>query len=149
MPPKAVELRPGRALPLPLLFILALAGMSLLPSISLNARLAWSFWGASAILLVWSGWLLATTSAHARTLALEFAARKQHYLQACAQASVLLYWGWYFREVYHSAPLILAQLLFAYAFDILLAWSRRQAYTLGFGPFPVRSEEHTSELQSH
>ena len=138
MPPaKAVELRPGRALALPLLFILALAGMGLLPSISSNGRLAWSFGGAAALLLVWNGWLLATTRAHARTLGLEFAARKQHYLQACAQASVLLYWGWYFREVYHSAPLILAQLLFAYAFDILLAWSRRQTYTLGFGPFPV------------
>jgi len=27
--------------------------------------------------------------------------------------------------------------VFAYAFDVLLAWSRRDAYTLGFGPFPV------------
>ena len=63
--------------------------------------------------------------------------RKQHYLQACAQGSVLLYWGWYWREVYDSAHLILAQLLFAYAFDMLLSWSRRDTYTLGFGPFPV------------
>jgi len=50
---------------------------------------------------------------------------------------VLLYWGWYWREVYNSAHLIAAQLLFAYAFDMLLAWSRRDTYTLGFGPFPV------------
>ena len=27
--------------------------------------------------------------------------------------------------------------LFAYAFDALLAWSRRDTYTLGFGPFPI------------
>src|SRR5262249_19108027 len=40
-------------------------------------------------------------------------------------------------EVYNSAGLIVAQLLFAYAFDILLAWTRRKTYTLGFGPFPV------------
>ena len=33
--------------------------------------------------------------------------------------------------------LIAAQLVFAYAFDILLTWSRRERYTLGFGPFPV------------
>ena len=32
---------------------------------------------------------------------------------------------------------ILAQLVFAYAFDMLLSWSRRDTYTLGFGPFPV------------
>ncbi len=34
-------------------------------------------------------------------------------------------------------PLILAQLIFAYAFDMLFSWSRRDNYTLGFGPFPV------------
>ena len=63
--------------------------------------------------------------------------RPQHYVQACAQGSILLYWGWYWREVYDSAHLLLAQLLFAYAFDLLLSWTRRGAYTLGFGPFPV------------
>ena len=39
--------------------------------------------------------------------------------------------------MYDSAHLIVAQLLFAYAFDMLLVWSRRDIYTLGFGPFPV------------
>ena len=62
---------------------------------------------------------------------------KQHYLQACAQGSVLLYWGWYWPQVYASAYLIVAQLVFAYAFDMLLCWSRRDTYTLGFAPFPV------------
>ena len=37
----------------------------------------------------------------------------------------------------HSAHLIAAQLVFAYAFDALLTWSRRDTYTLGFGPFPI------------
>ena len=50
---------------------------------------------------------------------------------------VLLYWGCYWREVYHSWPLIAAQLLFAYAFDSLLSWSRRRTLPLGFGPFPI------------
>ena len=63
--------------------------------------------------------------------------RKQHVIQACAQGSVFLYWGWFWRPVYDAAPLIAAQLLFAYAFDMLLSWSRRDGYTLGFGPFPV------------
>jgi hypothetical protein len=39
--------------------------------------------------------------------------------------------------VYAFAPFILAQLVFAYAFDMLLVWSRRDNYTLGFAPFPV------------
>ena len=63
--------------------------------------------------------------------------KAQHYLQACAQGAVLVYWGWYWRPVYDYAHLIVAQLLFAYAFDMLLSWTRRGVYTLGFGPFPV------------
>jgi hypothetical protein len=39
--------------------------------------------------------------------------------------------------VYASAHLIAGQLVFAYAFDMLLAWSRRGTYSLGFAPFPV------------
>ena len=50
---------------------------------------------------------------------------------------MLLYWGWHWRQVYDSVHLIAAQLVFAYAFDMLLAWSRRDTYVLGFGPFPV------------
>ena len=70
-------------------------------------------------------------------LAVEVVLRAQHYLQACAHMSILLYWGWYWREVYHAVPLFAAQLAFAYAFDALLVWSRRDTYTLGFGPFPI------------
>ena len=40
-------------------------------------------------------------------------------------------------SVYESAYLIVGQLAFAYAFDMLLAWSRRDTYVLGFAPFPV------------
>ncbi|MCY4076678.1 MAG: tetratricopeptide repeat protein, partial [Acidobacteria bacterium] len=46
-------------------------------------------------------------------------------------------WGWYWREVYDFAYLIGAQLLFAYALEALLAWSRRDRHTLGFGPVPI------------
>ena len=60
-----------------------------------------------------------------RTFTLEVVLRKQHYLQACAQSSVLIYWGVYWHQVPASTFLIVAQLVFAYAFDALLAWSRR------------------------
>ena len=62
--------------------------------------------------------------------------RKQHAIQACAQGSVLLYWGWFWRPVYDAAPLIAAQLLFAYAFDMLLSWSRRDALHARLRPVP-------------
>ncbi len=50
---------------------------------------------------------------------------------------VYTYWGWYWREVYHFIPLILAQIVFAYALDMLVCWSRRDKWILGFGPFPI------------
>jgi hypothetical protein len=96
-----------------------------------------SFLGASLALGVWSAALAWLASRRARALVLEVDLRKQHYVQACAQLAVLVYWGWYWPQVYESAHFILAQLLFAYAFDMLLAWSRRDTYTLGFGPVPV------------
>jgi len=58
-------------------------------------------------------------------------------MQACVQISLLLYWGWNWPPVYAWLPFILAQLLFAYAFDLLLSWSRRDSYSLGFGLFPI------------
>jgi hypothetical protein len=92
---------------------------------------------AASALGAWNIALVLRTRRAGRTLKVEIVVRKQHYLQACAQATILLYWGWYWPPVYDAAPLLLAQLLFAYAFDMLLAWSRRDAHTLGFGPFPI------------
>ena len=86
---------------------------------------------------VWNLVLLVWARRGSRTLTLEVMLKKQHYLQACAQGSVFLYWGWHWPSVYAFAPFILAQLMFAYAFDLLLSWSRRDTYTLGFAPFPV------------
>jgi hypothetical protein len=63
--------------------------------------------------------------------------RPQHYVQALVQLAVFAYWGWHWRPVYEFGILLAAQLIFAYVFDMLLAWSRRETYTLGFGPFPI------------
>ena len=126
-----------RALGLPLVFTSGLVAFALLDSVRQNPSLFRAFLGAAAVLIVWNAVLLASALRTGRTLTLEIVVRKQHYLQACAQGSVLLYWGWYWRPVYDSAYLIAAQLLFAYAFDMLLSWSRRDTCTLGFGPFPV------------
>lgn len=112
-------------------------GLGLLAGSRERAGLWWSFWGAATMLLLWAGVLVVSSRARGTRLTLDVAPRKQHYLQACAQASVLLYWGWFWPPVYDAAPLIAAQIVFAYSFDALLAWSRRGHYTLGFGPVPV------------
>src|SRR5690242_16093261 len=115
-----------RVLLLPLAFIFGLAAVAALPSFRQNPPLFGSVLGAAAVLLLGLGalWLRAGR----RTLSITIDLRKQHYLQACAQGSVLLYWGYYWRPVYDAIPLIAVQLLFAYAFDMLLAWSRRDDY---------------------
>jgi hypothetical protein len=126
-----------RALLLPLAFTAGLAGLAFLAPVHGSPRVLWTFLGAAAALCAWCAMLLVWARRGGRTFTLEIVLKKQHYLQACAQASVLLYWGWFWPPVYPFAPFILAQLLFAYAFDTLLGWSRRDTYTLGFGPFPV------------
>jgi len=131
------RLSPLRALGVPFAVTLGLAAFGFLPSIRENPHLRWAFWGAASALFAWNALLLVAARRQRRTLVLEVMPRKQHYLQACAQLSVLVYWGWYWPPVYASAFLIAGQVVFAYAFDMLLAWSRRDTYTLGFAPFPV------------
>ena len=131
------DLPPVRALALPFAFTLALAAFAAAGSVQQQPRLLWAIWGAALALLASTAVLHVLAVRHRRTFALDVVLRKQHYVQACAQLSVYLYWGWYWREVYDSAHLIAAQLAFAYAFDMLLTWSRRERYTLGFGPFPI------------
>jgi hypothetical protein len=112
-----------RALLLPLAFVAGLA--------------AFGFLAAAGALFAWWLPLLVWVHRSGRILTLEVVLKKQHYLQACVQSLLLLYWGWYWPPVYAFLPFILAQLVFAFAFDMLLVWSRRDTYTLGFAPFPV------------
>ena len=135
--PADAGFRTGLALAMPLALAAALAAMCLLPSVRQHALLTQSLLGAAGFVAAWTGLFFYIAGPQRRVLGIEVVLRKQHYLQACAQFSVMLYWGWYWREVYNSLHLIAAQLLFAYAFDMLLGWMRRGTYTLGFGPFPI------------
>lgn len=116
---------------------MALAAFALLPAVRLQPSLTAAFLGAGAVLVAWSIVLYAKARSAHRTLSLRFVPRKHHYVQACAQIVVLLYWGWHVAGVYDFLPFIVAQLIFAYAFDSLLTWSRRDGYGLGFGAFPI------------
>lgn len=126
-----------KLLVLPLAFTFGLAGLALLAPVRQNPKVLTAFLGAALALSAWNAVLLVWVRRRGRTLALEVAVKKQHYLQACAGGAVLLYWGWHWPQVYDFAHFILAQLVFAYAFDMLLCWSRRDTYILGFGPFPI------------
>ena len=133
--------RPGTAQPsarapwLPLLFIVGLALFCAVPSIRANASLFAAFAGASGLLFIWWGLFLVRLGG--RRLSLDVQLKPQHYLQALAHSSIFAFWSFYWHPIVDAVPLIAAQIVFAYAFDMLLAWSRRDSYTLGFGPFPI------------
>ena len=121
----------------PLALTLGLVLLSFVPRVHDNPVLTRSFWGAAMVLLVWQGALFLRLQRASLGRSLRMELRLQHYLQAAVQLVVFAYWGWYWRPVYDMAWLLVAQLAFAYAFDMLLAWSRRGSYVLGFGPFPI------------
>ena len=122
---------------LPALLTLIFAGFTLLSRVNSNSNLKASFLGAAGLLLaglcaLW--WSVARTK---RTLVYEFVPRRVHWVQMFMHSSVYAYWGWYWREVYHEIPLILAQVVFLFVLDMLVCWSRRDKWILGFGPIPI------------
>ncbi|HWN84121.1 MAG TPA: hypothetical protein VNN99_03185 [Vicinamibacterales bacterium] len=126
----------GRAFALNACFVAGLLVLSQLSLLQQRPTVRASIVAAALFLLAWSA-LLFGVLRRGQKVALEIGLRRQHYLQACLQGTLILYWGYYWREVYHAAPLIAAQILFAYGFDSLLAWTHRRTFALGFGPFPV------------
>ena len=139
--PPAVESSPKPSLQVflvPFALTLLLLAISFLPRISGNPILTASFWGSAAVLLLFQAALLVklVRSGEGRFFILG-PPRKQHYIQAMLHISVFAYWGYHWRPVYDFFWLLVAQIVFAYAFDILLNWARRDGYQLGFGPFPI------------
>jgi len=132
----STRLSAGSAFLLNVWFVVGLLVLSQLSVLGSRPIVRTSIVGAAMVLLAWSA-LLFGVLRRGQKVTLEVAPRRQHYLQACQQGLVLLYWGYYWREVYHAAPLIVAQLLFAYGFDSLLSWTHRRTFVLGFGPFPI------------
>jgi hypothetical protein len=130
------RLSAGGAFALNACFVAGLLVLSQLSVLQQRATVRASLVFAALFLLAWSGVLFGVLR-RGQNVALEIVPRRQHYLQACQQGAVLLYWGYYWREVYHAWPLIAAQLLFAYGFDSLLSWTHRRTFALGFGPFPI------------
>lgn len=135
-PPKAPPSWP-RIRFLPIAIAVALAIFVLVGGGPDEPAFRWSVLVAAAVLATWNAQLLTVRGYRRRGLTVSVDIRKQHWVQACAHSSIFLYWGWHVPFVRDAVPLIAVQLAFAYGFDLLLAWTRRSSYTLGFGPFPV------------
>src|SRR5579862_4821655 len=122
---------------LPALLTLVFAGFTLLPRVNENPRLTASFLVAAGLLLAGLCALCWSVAQSGRTLTYEFVPRRVHWVQMIMHSCVYAYWGWYWREVYHELPLIAAQVFFLYVLDMLVCWSRRDNWILGFGPIPI------------
>jgi hypothetical protein len=130
---------PGRIPPLRLaLALIALLACSVfLPAVNANSGFAWSVIAASGSLLLFLFLLRRRVAETGRALSYQFVGRQVHYVQLAMQASLYAYWGWYWSAVYREIPLIIVQVFFVYALDMLVCWSRRDKYILGFGVFPI------------
>ena len=129
---------PGpRALLIPLIFTVAFLLLGLSTRVRSNIHLAWTFGAVAALFLGWQLVLLVLAKRNKIEFQCEFVAIRSHYIQALLQLAIYVYWGWYWRNVYAEAPLILSQLFFLYVLDGLLTWSRGQPWRLGFGPCPI------------
>ena len=131
----STRLRLARWLPLGL--TASLFALALVPRIQESASLALSFLGAGGALLAIYVMLVVRAARGGPWLELDVRIVKAHWVQGLLQVIIYAYWGWYWREVYDHFFLILAQIVFAYAFDALLAWWRKGHWFLGFGQFPI------------
>ena len=136
--PQRAPTAPGlRVFSIPLALTAALLLVSLVARVQESAILTGSFWAAAAGLLLWQTGLVLRLRTRRANRSFHVVLRPQHYLQATLHISVFAYWGYFWGPVYDHVWLLVGQLLFAYAFDMLLSWSRRERYGLGFGPFPI------------
>jgi len=122
---------------LPLTLTVLLCAFAFLTPARSNPTLVWTFCGVGVGLLFWQLILLFQVARSGRRITLEFGPAKAHYIQAILHLSIFAYWGFYWRDVYSEAYLIAAQVVFLYVFDMLLCWSRRDRWRLGFGPLPI------------
>jgi hypothetical protein len=60
-----------------------------------------------------------------------------HVIPMILQICMLSYWSLYSRGVRNQIPSIALMLVFGYALDLLMAWTRTPTATTGFGPFPI------------
>ena len=115
----------------------AVLAFSLLPRVRASRGLLFAVWVAAGVLLVWQAVLALRDRERGLAGFVAVPPRPQHYIQMCCHLGVYSYWGYYWAPVYPYLPLLALQVAFAYAFDMLLAWTRRRPFGMGFGPIPI------------
>lgn len=122
---------------LPIVLAISMLAFVFVPPASNNPRLSWTLVAIAAALTLWSLVLGVLGRRQQRVFTAEFLAVKAHYVQALVQGAIFLWWGYYWATAYFEIPLIITQVIFFYALDALLTWSRGRTWRVGFGPLPI------------
>jgi hypothetical protein len=120
-----------------LLLSSALFAFAVLFGVQGRVALAISILGACVFIGAWQWMLLSITKSNGQSLQVSRFIRQPHYVQAMLQLCLYMYWGLYWDGVWNFVPLILVQLVFAYAIDSVLSWTKYRHWRIGFGPFPI------------
>jgi hypothetical protein len=102
-----------------------------------RVALALSIFAAAIFIAGWQAMLLSAVRSGGQSLRIENGIRQPHYVQGILQCCLYVYWGLYWGGVWQYTPLIAVQLLFAYALESVLSWSKYRVWRAGFGPVPV------------
>lgn len=102
-----------------------------------NVAVCLSILMATVPLILWQWLLLNRLKVTDQTIRIENGIRQPHYVQALLHLLIYSYWGLYWDEVARYAPLMIVQIIFVYAFEMLLSWSKYRVWRIGFGPLPV------------
>lgn len=122
--------------PLALAALLALG--LLLPVVRATSHLVATFVGVPVVVAAWTALLAWRRHRGGMPYRVELVSLvKAHYVQGSVQLTLYAYWAWHWSDVRTEAPLIFAQLVFLYALDGLLAWTRGRAWRVGCGLLPI------------
>lgn len=120
-----------------LVLTILFAAILTVPTVRANGHLVRTVVALSGALLSWQAILWVLARRRGWTFDFELVAVKSHYVQASVQFSILLYWGWFAKDVYGQLPLIFGQVVYLYLLEALLTWSRGRKWRFGFGPLPI------------
>ncbi|MBK6940649.1 MAG: SEL1-like repeat protein [Planctomycetes bacterium] len=121
----------------PLLASATLFAFLVCKPIAANERLQWTFAGVATLVGAWALALWLRGRAHGRVFAIEPNVVRAHYVQALVQFTIYAYWSRSSPGVITEAPLIVAQVVYLYALDALMSWSRGRPFRLGYGALPI------------
>ena len=93
---------------------------------------------AALLSILWQVILFQSLPGGSRSVSVQWRLRPPHYVQAALQLLLYGYWSLYWDEVARYTPLIIAQMLLAYHFEMVLSWRRPgDVWHLGVGPLPI------------